>query len=229
MAKCELHLHAAILAAAIGRIIASSETGRKRRCGKYGPTERQPRGHATRIRRGQFHFINWPPRASSSWLALRVLHFYDRTRFSVHTEDQGANLFADTLPSSYLSDSRDPCPIQMNPARCLFTTVLGVTKDERFSPSGPACPQRNPDQLVQGSQSAVRSLRVQSQQLPTESQVFEDEVLGGRKALTIHPRRYWSDAIIARVASEKSESSFVPSHSFCRCTTFWRGTSNRFT
>jgi hypothetical protein len=32
-----------------------------------------------------------------------------------HTRDQGANLFADTLPSSYLSDSRDPCPIQTKP------------------------------------------------------------------------------------------------------------------
>jgi len=29
---------------------------------------------------------------------------------------------------------------------------------------------------VQGSQSTARSLRVQSQQLPTESQVFEDDV-----------------------------------------------------
>jgi hypothetical protein len=27
-------------------------------------------------------------------------------------KDQGANLFADTLPSSYLSDSGDPRPIQ---------------------------------------------------------------------------------------------------------------------
>src|SRR5260370_10187825 len=31
---------------------------------------------------------------------------------SNHTEDQGANLFADTLPSSYLADSGDPRPIQ---------------------------------------------------------------------------------------------------------------------
>src|SRR5207249_8743060 len=31
------------------------------------------------------------------------------------TEDQGANLFADTLPSSYLSDSGEPCPIQTKP------------------------------------------------------------------------------------------------------------------
>src|SRR5467141_2516952 len=36
--------------------------------------------------------------------------------------------------------------------------------------------RHNPEQFVQGSQSTARSLRVQSQQLPTESQVFEDEV-----------------------------------------------------
>jgi hypothetical protein len=36
-----------------------------------------------------------------------------------------------------------------NPARCQFTTVLGV--DERLGPPGPARSQRNPEQLVQGS------------------------------------------------------------------------------
>src|SRR6266849_1584748 len=54
-----------------------------------------------------------------------------------------------------------------NPARCQFTTVLGVTKTR-------GC--LHPEQFVQGSQSTARSLRVQCQQLPTESQVFEDEV-----------------------------------------------------
>ena len=46
-----------------------------------------------------------------------------------------------------------------------------------------------------------------------------------RKALTIQPRKCRSDAIIAGIISEKSESSFAPSHSFCRCTRFWRGTT----
>jgi hypothetical protein len=41
--------------------------------------------------------------------------------------------------------------------------------------------QRHPEQLVQGGQSSARPLRVQSEQLPTESQVFEDEVLAGAK------------------------------------------------
>jgi hypothetical protein len=32
---------------------------------------------------------------------------------------------------------------------------------------------------------------------------------------------------MARILAEKYESSFAPSHSFCRCTTFWRGTGMR--
>jgi len=43
---------------------------------------------------------------------------------SHHTDDQGANLFADTLPSSYLSDSETHVQYKRNPARCQFTTVL---------------------------------------------------------------------------------------------------------
>src|SRR5260370_940098 len=32
-----------------------------------------------------------------------------------------------------------------------------------------------------------------------------------------------ADQPTEEIISEKSESSFAPSHSFCRCTTFWRG------
>jgi hypothetical protein len=64
---------------------------------------------------------------------------------------------------------------------------------------------------------------VQSEQLPTESQVFEDEVLAG-KELMIHPRRCRSDTIRARISSELSEFSITLRHSFCGRTTFWRDT-----
>ena len=57
----------------------------------------------------------------------------------------------------------------------------GSNQDERLPPPRPERSQRNPEQLVQGSQSSARPLRVQSEQLPTESQVFEDEVLAGAK------------------------------------------------
>ena len=65
-------------------------------------------------------------------------------------------------------------------------------QDERFPPPGPARSQRNPKQLVQGGQSMVRSLRVQSQQLLTESHVFKDEVLAGT-ASADHPAEEMSE------------------------------------
>src|SRR6202030_4567654 len=68
-------------------------------------------------------------------------------------------------------------------------------QDERLAPPGPASSQRNPEQLVQGSQSMARPLHVQSQQLLTERQVFKDEVLRDLKVLTIHPRRCRSNTI----------------------------------
>jgi hypothetical protein len=59
-------------------------------------------------------------------------------------------------------------------------------QDERLPPPGPEPSQRNPKQLVQGSQSTARPLRVQSQQLLTQRQVFEDEVLPGTESAD-HP------------------------------------------
>ena len=67
-------------------------------------------------------------------------------------------------------------PIQTKPRSMPVHDGSRSDQDERLPPPGPERSQRNPEQLVQGSQSAARLLRVESQQLPTESQVFEDEV-----------------------------------------------------
>src|SRR5215469_463095 len=87
-----------------------------------------------------------------------------------HSKDQGANLFADTLPPSYLYKAS------------------GCRRRAKFS--------------------RTRSSRE-------------------RKELTIHPRRSRSDTIMTRILSEPSEFSFTLSHSFCRCTTFWRNSACR--
>src|SRR5215469_7710498 len=63
----------------------------------------------------------------------------------------------------------------------------GSNQDERLPPPRPERSQRNPEQLVQGTQSSARPLCVQSEQLPTESQVFEDKVLAGAKRLDDPP------------------------------------------
>jgi hypothetical protein len=92
----------------------------------------------------------------------------------------------DTLPSSYLADSGDPRPIQTKSRSMPVHNGSRSDPDERLPPPGPAHSQGNPEQFVQGSQSTARSLRVQSQQLPTESRVFEDEVLPGPESAD-HP------------------------------------------
>jgi hypothetical protein len=131
-----------------------------------------------------------------------------------HTEDQGANLFADMLPSSYLSDSGDPRPIQTKPRPMPVHDRSRSDQDERLPPPGPERSQRNPEQLVEGSQSSARTWRVQSQQLPTESQVFEDEILPGTEsahhpAEEVSERRDHSQNLIGQVRFQLFAKSFI--------------------
>src|SRR6266403_4081332 len=141
--------------------------------------ERQPSLHRVWISRGSPHPSRDTPFRE---IETQLEQFAVNARrspgwiLSHHTEDQVANLFADTLPSSYLADSGDPRPIQTKSRSVPVHDGSRSDQDERLSPPGPAHSQRNPEQFVQGSQSTARSLLVQSQQLQTESQVFEDEV-----------------------------------------------------
>ena len=113
--------------------------------------ERQPSLHWVRISRGsadpsrdtpfreietQLEQLAMNARRSPSWI------------LSHHTEDQGANLFADTLPSSYLADSGDPRPIRTKSRSVPVHDGSGSDQDERLSPRGPAHSQRNPEQFV---------------------------------------------------------------------------------
>src|SRR6516225_3512580 len=100
-------------------------------------------------------------------------------------------------------------------------------QDERLPPPRPERSQRNPEQLVQGSQSSARPLRVQSEQLPTKSQVFEGEVLARAKRADDPPEEMPERHNHGKNTIATTRISFAPSHSFCRCTTFWRGTGDR--
>jgi hypothetical protein len=131
-----------------------------------------------------------------------------------HTENQGADLFADTLPSPYLGDSGDPRPIETKPGAMPVHDGSRSDQDERLGPPGPARSQGNPEQLVQGSESTARLLRVQSQQLPTESQVLEDEVLPGTENADqateeMSERHDHSRNYIGKVGIELCAKSFI--------------------
>jgi hypothetical protein len=110
-----------------------------------------------------------------------------------------------------------------NPALCQFTTVLGETKTRGF-----LYPDQNVLKATQNSLCRAVNRRrgrcaCRASNCKRRARFSTMRSSRDLKALTIHPRRCRSDTIMAIILSEKSESSFAPSHSFCRCTTFWRG------
>src|SRR2546421_656309 len=97
-------------------------------------------------------------------------------------------------------------PIQTKPRIRPVHDGSRSDQEEWLAPPGQNVLNANPEQLVQGSQSTARSLRVQSPQLPTERQVSKTRSFREQMALTIQSRRLRSDAIIARILTGQSES-----------------------
>src|SRR6267154_2590298 len=111
-----------------------------------------------------------------------------------------------------------------NPARCQFTTVQGVTKTR-----GLVHPDQNVLNAIQNSLCRVVNrwrgrCACRASNCRRRARFSRTRSSRERQALNIQLRKCRSDTIIARILSELSEFSFSPSHSFCRCTTFWRGT-----
>src|SRR6516164_10714381 len=119
-------------------------------------------------------------------------------------------------------------PYKRNPIRCQFTTVRGVTKTRGF-----LHPDQNVLNATQNSLCrAVNRVRgrcaCKASSCRRRAKFSRARSSRERKELTIHPRRCRSDTIMVRIVSELSEFSFALSHSFCRCTTFWRDTGPLF-
>jgi hypothetical protein len=97
-------------------------------------------------------------------------------------------------------------PYKPNPARCPFTTVLGVTKMRGFL---------HPDQKVfNATQNSLcravnrrRGRCAHSQQLPTQSQVLEDEVLAGTESADHPPEEMPERHDHGRILSERSSTT----------------------
>jgi hypothetical protein len=114
-----------------------------------------------------------------------------------------------------------------NPARCQFTTVLGVTRMR-------GC--LHPDQHILNTTQnnlcrAVNRRRgrcaCRASNCRRRARFSRTRSCRQLKDLTNQPRKCRSDTIMARILAKKTESSFAPSHSFRRRTTFWRGTGLR--
>src|SRR6059058_1093499 len=110
------------------------------------------------------------------------------------------------------------------PARCQFTTVRGVTKTR-----GLVHPHQNILNATQNSLCRAVNRRrgrcaCRASNCRRRTRFSRTRSARLQKELTSQPRKCRNDAIIARILPEPSKFSVAPSHSFCRCTTFWRGT-----
>ena len=112
-----------------------------------------------------------------------------------------------------------------NPARCQFTTVLGVTKTR-----GCLHPDKHIRNATQNSLCRAVNRRrgrcaCRASNCRRRARFSRTRSARQLKELTNQPRKCRSDTIVARILAEKTESSLAPSHSFRRCTTFWRGST----
>ena len=112
-----------------------------------------------------------------------------------------------------------------NPAPCQFTTLRGVTKTRGF-----LHPDQNILKATQNSLCMVVNRRrgrcaCRASNCRRRAKFSRTRSSWERKALNNQPSKCRSDTIMSRILPKPPEFSFVPSHSFCRCTTFWRGTT----
>src|ERR1700687_950701 len=137
--------------------------------------------------------------------------------------------------TSLLTPLRPPTPLTLeihvqykrNPARCQFTTVLGLTKTR-----GLVHPDQNVLNAIQNSFCRAVSLRrgrcaCKASNCRRRARFSRTRSSRELRALTIQPRKCRSHTIMARMLSELYEFSASLSHSFCRCMTFWRGTAEK--
>jgi hypothetical protein len=111
-----------------------------------------------------------------------------------------------------------------NPARCQFTTVRGVTKMRGLVHPDQSVLNATQNILCRAGNRRRGCCVCRANNCRRRARFSRTRSSRERKALTNQPRKCRSGTIMARILTEKSESSLSPSHSFCKCTTFWRGT-----
>src|ERR1700687_1845266 len=112
-----------------------------------------------------------------------------------------------------------------NPARCQFTTGLGVTKTRACLPPDQHILNATQNSLCRAVNRRRGRCACRASNCRRRARFSRTRSARQLKELTNQPRKCRSATIMARILAEKTESSFAPSHSFRRGTTFWRGTA----
>ena len=99
---------------------------------------------------------------------------------------------------------RSITPVRSDISRFSRGTVGGSAsdEDERLFPSSPGPSQYNPEQFVRCSEPSARSLGVESEELLTQGEILQDEVLRERKAPTTQPSTCRSHRIMTKILAK---------------------------
>src|SRR5215831_14216405 len=96
-----------------------------------------------------------------------------------HAENQLAHFPAQGFPSGGVSSPRQPRPVPAE-ARAMPTHHrFWGDEQERFLPPRPQLSESDPEHLVDRAQSPPRSFGMESQQLLTQCQILQHEILAG--------------------------------------------------
>src|SRR5216684_4054474 len=114
-----------------------------------------------------------------------------------------------------------------NPARCQFTTVLGVTKTRGCLHLDQHTVNATQNSLCRAVNRRRGRCACSASNCRRRARFSRTRSARQLSELTNQPRKCRSDTIMARILAEKTESSLAPSPSFRRCTTLWRGTAAR--
>src|SRR5437870_11326852 len=109
------------------------------------------------------------------------------------------------------------------PARCQFTTVRGVTKTRGLVHPHQSILNATQNSLCRAVNRRRGRRACRASNCRRSARFSRTRSARLLKELTSQSRKCRNDAIMARILPEPSKFSFAPSHSFCRCTTFWRG------
>ncbi len=120
-----------------------------------------------------------------------------------HAEDQGANLFADTLPSSCLSDSGDPRPIQTKSRSMPVYDVLGVTKTRGCLHPDEHILNATQNSLCRAVNRRRGRCACRASNCRRRARFSRTRSARQLKELTNQPRKCWSDKIMAKNFSGK--------------------------
>ena len=146
-----------------------------------------------------------------------------------HAENQVAHFPAQGFPPGGVSNPRQPRPVQPEASAMPTHHRFWGDQQEWLLPPRPQLSESDPEHLVERAQSRPRSFGMQTQQLLTQCQILQHEVLAGPNSTEKPADEVPKQRNHGKNLSGRPVSDCAPSSSFHGPPEFWRTTGYSFT